>query len=83
MGIKFDSLPSGPDKFVDGLQWFNEIADWADKYEERVMLPDQNNHDVAERTTAYLLDVLPEFMKPMGKHFVFSVMDDRLRKAML
>ena len=82
MGISFKSLPHYPD-FRDGHQFFTDLQIWALNYEKRVMLPNEWNHKLANETTAILLYNLPESMKPFGKHVVSSLMDDRLRKAMM
>jgi hypothetical protein len=83
MGISWADLPSGPDGFRDGLHWYDEMEAWVEEYEKQTMLPSQNNHEVAEKTTDYLLENVPGALKPVGKNIVFSVMDDRLRRAML
>ncbi|KAF9890271.1 hypothetical protein FE257_006185 [Aspergillus nanangensis] len=83
LGISYDALPSGKKGWKDGLQWLEEIAEWSDEYEVRCMLPDKNNREVANETTAVLLYMLPKSLHHIGLSFVSFMMDDRLRKAML
>jgi hypothetical protein len=83
MGISFSSLTHGPCNFKDGLQFVEDLKVWSDEYEEKTMVPNEWNHKLAEETIAILLCNVPEFMKPAGKQIVISLMDNRLRKAMM
>jgi hypothetical protein len=83
MGIDFKDLRHGPHAFKDGLEFFEDVKEWADKYEEAKMVPDQYNHQLAEETTRILLANAPEALKPYGQNVVTALMDDRLRRAML
>jgi len=83
MGIDFSSLGHGPDSFQDGLEFFEDIKAWAEDYENRFMVPNQWNHQLAEETSAILLTDVPKSMKPTAKNFVKVLMDDRLRKSMM
>ncbi|KAF2657539.1 hypothetical protein K491DRAFT_691000 [Lophiostoma macrostomum CBS 122681] len=83
MSIPFDALTGGPDSFRDGLDFYQSLKAWSLAYEERVMLPAQSNHTVAEQTTSILLYNIPTFMHPAGKNAVYALMDERLRRAML
>lgn len=82
MGMSFKPLAHYPN-FRDGVEFFDDLKNWALSYEEEVMIPNEWNHKLANETTAILLYNMPEFMKPFGKHVVSSLMDDRLRKAMI
>lgn len=62
---------------------FPEIRDWADAYEKRVMIPDAKNHKLAETTTGLLLYYTPKFIKGFAKKIIITLMDDRLRSAMI
>jgi hypothetical protein len=83
MSISYACLAHGPDKFIDGLQWTEDLRSWAKAYEVQAMVPSKYNHQVAEQTTDILLCNVPDFLKPAGKNLVASLMDERLRKAML
>ncbi|KAL2872009.1 uncharacterized protein BJX67DRAFT_341256 [Aspergillus lucknowensis] len=81
--ISYDPLPSGKTGFRDGLHWLEEIMAWSDAYEEKCMVPDANNREVADQTTAVLVYLVPRPFQHVGLKFVSFMMDDRLRKAML
>ena len=83
MNIDFAPLAHGPNSFADGLQFFNDIRAWAEGYEKKTMVPDATNHKTANETTNILLFNAPDFLKPFGRKVVASVMDDRLRTAMM
>ncbi|KAL5116727.1 hypothetical protein ACEQ8H_005339 [Pleosporales sp. CAS-2024a] len=83
MGIDFSPLEHGPSSFRDGLEFFQDIKQWAEQYEIECMLPNKWNHQLAEETSAILLIDVPKPMKPFAKNFVKALMDDRLREAML
>jgi len=83
MLIDYGQLPSAKRGFQDGIQWLEEIWRWAEEYEIKHMVPDENNHQTANATTAILLLALPEGLKPIGRHAVSAAMDDRLRRAMM
>ncbi|OKL60038.1 hypothetical protein UA08_04528 [Talaromyces atroroseus] len=73
----------GQASFKDGLEWLEEVTIWAQEYEKRAMIPAQSNRDTADQTTAVLTYSLPRSLKFIGNWFVSSMMDERLRLAML
>ena len=83
MSIDFGRLKSSSDGWVDGLQWMEELAEWAEEYEEAHMVPHKDNHETAEQTVATLLYSVPSWGKAFGKTVVTVLMDDRLRRAMM
>lgn len=85
MGISFEKLPSGlkGGSWVDGLQWLEEIIEWAEGYEKEHMKPHVNNNITAQQTIALLLWNIPAALKPFGQKVVTTLMDDRLRVAMM
>lgn len=83
MGIDFAALQHGPASFRDGLEFFEDLAYWSDKYGYQYMVPNTYNHQLAEETTRMLLVNVPGSLKPLGKIIVTALMDDTLRKAML
>ncbi|XPS98072.1 hypothetical protein M3J09_007286 [Ascochyta lentis] len=83
MGIDYSSLRHGPESFTDGLEFFEDIKEWAETYEKEYMVPDRYNHQLAEETTRILLANAPDALKPYGQNVVAALMDDRLRKAMM
>ncbi|KAF2272556.1 uncharacterized protein EI97DRAFT_426019 [Westerdykella ornata] len=82
-GIDFSPLPNGPSSFRDGLDFFHSLRIWADQYEERCMIPTEDNHKTAEETTSILVYNLPRFLQPVGRRAVIALMDERLRIAMM
>ncbi|ORY07774.1 hypothetical protein BCR34DRAFT_16984 [Clohesyomyces aquaticus] len=83
MGVSLAPLSNGPSSFKDGLQFVEDLRAWSDAYEKRAMVPGDTNHKTAEKTIDMLLVNAPDFMKPAGKQAVITLMDDRLRKAMI
>jgi hypothetical protein len=83
MLIDYGKLPSAKTGFRDGIHWLEEVGQWMEEYEIENMVPDKNNHQTANETTAILLFTIPDSMKSMGRKAVSAMMDDRLRKAMM
>lgn len=83
MGIHFDDLAHGPNNFKDGLEFFEDLKEWSDAYEKKCMVPNEWSHKLAEETARLLMADVPAFMRSSTKHVVTSLMDDRLRRAML
>jgi hypothetical protein len=52
-------------------------------YEQKEMVPSKDNHQTAVETTAMLLYDVPKPLHPLGENIVSSLMDDRLRNAMM
>jgi hypothetical protein len=83
MGIDYSPLKHGPNAFLDGIEFFEDIQEWADQYERKYMVPNKWNHQLAEETSAILLTNVPGPMKSTAKNFVKALMTDRLRKSMM
>lgn len=83
MLIDYGNLPSAKRGFQDGIQWLEEIWQWAEEYEVKNMVPNKDNHQTANETTAILLFTLPKALQSFGRQVVSAVMDDRLRNAMM
>jgi ER-bound oxygenase mpaB/B'/Rubber oxygenase, catalytic domain len=83
MLIDYGNLPSAKHGFKDGIQWLEEIWQWIEEYEIKHMVPNKDNHQTANETTALLLFNLPDALKPIGRSAVSALMDDRLRDAMM
>ncbi|KAJ5127176.1 hypothetical protein N7448_007955 [Penicillium atrosanguineum] len=82
LGVSYDALPSGQG-FRDGIQWLEELETWSLEYEREFMVPDVNNRETADQTTAILVYMLPAWLCPVGLQFVSFMMDERLRRAMM
>ncbi|KAG8533378.1 uncharacterized protein KY384_002161 [Bacidia gigantensis] len=84
MSIEYEGcLKSAKEGWADGLQWLDEVEAWAEEYEKAKMVPDVNNFDTAEQTVGILLWYVPGWAKGFGKKLVCTLMDDRLRTAMV
>ena len=86
MGISYEKLKSGGESgegWKDGLQWLEEVGEWAEGYEKTKMVPDINNKTTADQTVEILLWSVPEMLKQFGTKVVSALMDERLRTAMM
>ena len=83
MGIDYKGLAHGPNNFRDGLEFFEDIRAWATTYEQEHMVPNKWNHQLAEETSRILMADVPDILKPVAKQVVLTMMDDRLRRAMM
>ena len=76
-------LKSAADGWKDGIHWLEEIEGWAEEYEEKNMVPHVDNFKTAEHTMSILLWFVPRFAKGLGKNLVITLLDERLRKAIM
>lgn len=83
MGISYEKLRGAKEGWRDGLNWLEDLVEWSQRYEEEHMLPHIDNKKTAEETVAILLWNFPIFLKPYGESVVSTLMDDRLRTAMM
>jgi len=70
-------------KIKDIPRTYEELETWAQEYEKRAMLPTEKSHQLANITTGLLMFYVPTFVKPFVKKVIISVMDERLRIAMM
>lgn len=80
MGISYELLGS---KFVDALQWLEELEKWSLAYEVEYMLPAEPNAKLANSTLDYALFNIPPALKPVARNLAINLLEPRLRKAML
>ncbi|KAL1306713.1 hypothetical protein AAFC00_005381 [Neodothiora populina] len=83
MKINFTVLPSGNAGWKDGLDFLAEAEAWSMSYEARCMVPAACNKQVADETTRLLLWRFPKHLLGLGRQAVSSLMDARLRDAMM
>ena len=83
MGIDYQELPSAGAGWRDGLHWFREVETWAEAYETKYMLPNEDSHTTAEFTVRILLWHIPHRFYEMGTKALTVLLDDRLRESML
>jgi hypothetical protein len=82
MNISYADLPSS-DSWRDGFHWYEELEAWNIAYEESHMVPDIKNKQTADETTALIMYDLPQSWWPAARQVVSTLMDTRLRKAMM
>lgn len=82
MGIDYAELPSSSTGWRDGLQFYHEIKEWAQRYEQAYMLPNEHSRKVADHITEILLWHVPPSLKKTAETAFTVLMDDRLRRAM-
>ena len=83
MEIPFVVLPSSITGWMDGLHFLEELEAWSTAYELRYMVPADTNRDMAEGTLNIGLFNLPIALRGVGLQFVLTLLNPRLRKAML
>lgn len=83
MKIAFTPLPSAKAGWKDGLDWLAELESWSMSFEAGAMLPDTHNKKTADQTINVLLWRIPSFAQPLARHALSSLMDERLRTAIL
>lgn len=66
---------------TDGLAFYSALDQWSKAYEERCMLPHQDNHKTALKTLELLNSVYPKFMHGVISKAFVSLMDERMRIA--
>lgn len=70
-------------EWKDGIEFWDDVADWARKYEEKYMVPAQSNKKTGDATASMLLDVVPEGLKEAAMKVIAVVMEPRLRRSMM
>lgn len=83
MGISYADLAHGPNSFKDGYEFYEDVKVWSEAYEKQHMVPNDYNHKLADETTRILLVNIPRVLAPYAKPVVATLMDERLRKAMM
>jgi hypothetical protein len=85
MGLDMGELPSGlggsQGTWKDGLEWWEEMKEWSEAYEDREMTYLETNHRLAVETTNLLLWTVPGFAKNIAWNVVSTLMDAKLRTA--
>ncbi|KAE8443349.1 hypothetical protein EG329_001992 [Mollisiaceae sp. DMI_Dod_QoI] len=69
-------------EWVDGLEFYEDIKNWAEAYEIRYMVPAQSNKTTADELVPLLLFYVPAPLKTAASHIVSVLMGNRLRAAM-
>lgn len=82
MGIQYEPHLS-PTTWKSGLDFYNDISSWAERYEEAYMVPAIPNKKTADELVPLLLFYVPKFAKPFAADAVGVMMGDRLRASMM
>jgi hypothetical protein len=80
MGISYEPIGL---KFTDALQWLDELERWSLAYEIEYMVPANPNAKLAESTLDIALFNIPPALKLIARTLAISLLEPRLRKAML
>ena len=83
MEIPYGVLPYSEAGWLNGLEWLKELERWSRSYEEGHMIPTASNKRLAAWTIERILWNLPSRMKGIGKNVVATLLEDKLRAAML
>ncbi|KZT32413.1 hypothetical protein SISSUDRAFT_1055557 [Sistotremastrum suecicum HHB10207 ss-3] len=60
-----------------------DLETWRNEYEEKHMKPSPINQEVASHTITLLLHDVPPVLKPLGRRIIYSLLETRLREAMM
>ncbi|CAD6438931.1 453779fa-ed3f-4fdf-beaf-caf21e4ec5ff [Sclerotinia trifoliorum] len=82
MEISYHVLPRF-NKWKDGIEFYEDIRDWAQEYREKFMLPNPYNKKTADQLVPLLLFLVPKWALPFANDGVGVLMGPRLRKAMM
>lgn len=86
MGIEYLSLLEGGKSgkgWIDGVEFWEDIAQWARRYEQEFLVPAVSNQRVGDETANLLLEMVPIKMRPMAKKTITVLMEPRLRRSMM
>jgi hypothetical protein len=67
----------------DGIEFWEDVARWARRYEEKCMVPAVTNKQTGDETANMLMYLVPDALKPAGKVAISVFMEERLREAMM
>lgn len=84
MKIPYDVLkPYLEGKPDDGIAFYEAIEAWSDDYAKEYMVPSEYNKQTADRTLDVLLFGTPEWRMPFMRGIMSTLIDDRLRTAIM
>jgi hypothetical protein len=83
MEIPFTALKSHKSGWEDGLHFLEELEEWSLAYQADHMVPAESNKEVAKGTIDIGLYVVPKWLQPAGLEFVSSLLEPKLRRAMM
>lgn len=83
MNISYHELRRAKEGWKDGIEFYEDVKEWAEDYEKRVMVPAESNHKTGVETVALLLCLVPGVMHPFAKNLLSVLMGERVRIAMM
>ncbi|KAL8681979.1 MAG: hypothetical protein Q9186_001921 [Xanthomendoza sp. 1 TL-2023] len=83
--VPFHPLPGYEEGWKHGgpLAWMEELDVWSRAYQDKVMVPTETNHILAEATFDIILHKVPKLLHPFGSKIFATTMEPRLREAMI
>lgn len=69
--------------WIDGLQFYEDILQWAAEYEARCMVPATTNKQIAAELVPLLLFYVPGMFQGFATKIIATIMGKRLRAAMM
>lgn len=81
MGIDYSVLKHYGN-WKDGIEFYEDVRDWAAEYEDEFREPAESNMKVANSTVAVLLTAIPTKLKHLAFQLLCALMEDEVRSAM-
>ena len=82
MGIEYKGCLARSE-WTNGLEFNEDITNWALEYEKTDMVPAASNKKTADYTMALLLFYVPKRAYGVASNIIGVAMGDRLRQAMM
>jgi hypothetical protein len=82
LGIKYTGYLKRTD-WRDGIEFYEDIKQWSQEYEEKQMIPTEDNKKLADALIPLLLFWTPYFMRASATKLIAVLMGARLRNAMM
>ena len=81
--VPFTQLSEHDRGWENALEWMQDLEHWSRKYESRHMVSAESNHKLAESTLRIILHRAPTSMHAFGRSCFATIMEERLREAMM
>ncbi|KAL9049663.1 MAG: hypothetical protein Q9162_007105 [Coniocarpon cinnabarinum] len=83
MDIPFTAMPSIDDGWRDGAQWLEELQTWSEQYEERNLMPGEDQGQLAEMLIRHVVPNCPESMFESLRQVFAVAVGERVGQAMM
>ncbi|EFQ31934.1 hypothetical protein CGRA01v4_13108 [Colletotrichum graminicola] len=80
MDIQYKGFLS-QESWADGIEFVDDIAAWAARYEVDAMKPSRLNFQASSQLVEMMLFHVPNFAKPFAQEVLYVLMGDRIRAA--